>query len=84
VVVALAAIGLAPSVGASQQRPGDLGPAFEPAALPTPRYGIAPPTPSSRQVRIVTAADGTDLYTETWLPTARDGHTPPAHVPVSS
>jgi predicted acyl esterase len=61
---------------------GDLGVAFDPPPLPAPRYGLKAPASSPTQVRIVPAADGTALYTETWLPAVKDGNVPPARVPV--
>ena len=55
----------------------DAGRAFEPPAPPPARYAIQPPT-----VRIVEAADGTPLHTDTWLPGTMDGNAAPARVPV--
>jgi predicted acyl esterase len=61
----------------------DLGLAFEPAPKSQPLYGVKPPSADpGRQQHVVTGVDGTDLYVETWLPAAKDGHTPPAHVPT--
>lgn len=43
-----------------------------------PIYGIAPVTHTT----YLTAADGTQLFLETWLPTAKDGNVPPANLPT--
>jgi predicted acyl esterase len=56
--------------------------AFAPPAMPAPRYGIVPPSANPAQVRVLTAGDGTPIYTETWLPGALDGAAPPERVPV--
>ena len=50
--------------------------AFDPPPLPEPRYGLKAPASPPTQVRIVPAADGTALYTETWLPAPKDGSCP--------
>src|SRR5687768_3252205 len=79
VVILAAALGAAPADAASAP---DAGIAFEPPALAAPRYAIQPPSADARQVRIVDAADGTKLYTDTWLPAPQDGNTPPSRLPV--
>ncbi|MEY2451879.1 MAG: uncharacterized protein QOD92_1453 [Acidimicrobiaceae bacterium] len=43
-----------------------------------PIYGIAATT----QKTYLTAPDGTQLFLETWLPEAKDGHAPPAKLPT--
>jgi predicted acyl esterase len=55
----------------------DLGRTFVPAPVSRAVYGIGAP-----KTHIVRAADGADLFVETWLPSARNGHRPPARVPV--
>lgn len=60
----------------------DAGRAFKPPPLPEARYEVAAPAQDNGQIRIVRAADGVDLYTETWLPAPKDGATPPKRVPV--
>ena len=63
--------------------PPDEGRPFEPAPLPERLYGIAPPnTDPARQRHVVTAADGARIWTETWLPAAKDGNVPPERVPT--
>lgn len=61
--------------------PFGLGRAFDPRPLSQPLYGIASPDEDpQKQRKILEAADGVDLYVETWLPKALDGHTPPARL----
>src|SRR3954462_6962525 len=61
----------------------DAGRAFEPHPLSTPLYGTkAPDAAPDVQRHYVTAADGVQLYVETWLPAAKDGKAPPAKVPT--
>lgn len=60
----------------------DAGTRWEPPALTAPRFGVRPPTAGNGQVRLVRAADGVELYTQTWLPTPKDGRTPPTRLPV--
>ncbi len=80
VLVALLGIGVGSAHASSAP---DAGRAFTPPPPPPQLFGVKPPTADpGRQVRIVKAADGTDLYTDTWLPAAKDGKTPPARVPV--
>ncbi|MEY2449494.1 MAG: hypothetical protein QOH79_2970 [Acidimicrobiaceae bacterium] len=43
-----------------------------------PIYGIAPATNTT----YLTAADGTQLFLETWLPEAKDGNVPPPKIPT--
>ena len=57
------------------------GRAFAPRPMSPELYGISPPT-SSTQNTTITAADGTPLYIEWWLPTEKDGNIPPERLPV--
>ena len=79
VVILLASVAARP-VGASSAP--DAGVRWEPPALTAPLYGIRPPSADPAQIRMVTAADGVELFTQTWLPVARDGHVPPERLPV--
>jgi predicted acyl esterase len=63
--------------------------AFPAAADTDLARAFAPPAPSARLYdiggpisHIVKAADGIELYTETWFPIAKDGNVPPPRVPV--
>jgi X-Pro dipeptidyl-peptidase len=62
----------------------DAGAAFEPRPKSSqPLYGVKKPADDpARQEKTVTAADGTALYVETWLPAAKDGNEPPARIPT--
>src|SRR3954466_3058390 len=61
----------------------DAGKSFEPHPLSQPLYGTkAPDADPDRQRHWVTAADGVQLYVETWLPAAKNGTAPPAKVPT--
>lgn len=56
---------------------------FEPRGLPPALYDVQPPSANpARQQKLVRAADGVQLYVETWLPKARAGRTPPARIPT--
>lgn len=79
VAVLLATTAAGPATASSAP---DAGERWEPPALTSPRYGIRPPSADPSQVRRVVAEDGVELYTQTWLPTAKDGRTPPEHLPV--
>lgn len=75
--LALLALAASAAPAAASSAP-DAGRAFRPPALPDAPYGVRGP-----EVRIVEAADGVSLYTETWLPVAKDGGpAAPEHVPV--
>ncbi|MFL5845062.1 MAG: CocE/NonD family hydrolase [Solirubrobacteraceae bacterium] len=74
--LALVAFLLATAPAGASSAP-DAGRAFRPPPLPAERFAVSEPV-----VRIVEAADGVDLYTETWRPAPKDGAVPPAHVPV--
>ena len=80
VVAVVAALGAPPPARASSAP--DAGVRWEPPPLTAPLYGVQPPSADPAQIRIVTAADGVTLYTQTWLPRALHGHQPPARVPV--
>jgi X-Pro dipeptidyl-peptidase len=59
------------------------GQVFEPAPQSTPLYGTQEPSEDpDRQRAVVEAADGVDLYVETWLPAPEAGRTPPAKIPT--
>lgn len=59
------------------------GQVFEPAPASAPLYGTkGPEADPERQRHIVEAADGVDLYLETWLPAPKGKHTPPKRVPT--
>ena len=60
----------------------DAGRPFEPPAIDQPSYDIRPPSATPAQRQVVRAADGTELYVETWLPAAKDGNEPPAQMPT--
>jgi len=73
---------LAPAARAQSSAP-DAGAAFEPQPRSTPLYGTKKPADDpERQQKVVPAGDGVDLFVETWLPAAKDGHEPPAQVPT--
>jgi predicted acyl esterase len=56
---------------------------FRPAPVSQPLYGTkAPDADPERQRRVVEAADGVDLYVETWLPAAKGKRVPPKRVPT--
>ena len=52
--------------------------AFSVAVASVPRYAVSP----NKHTTFITAADGTQLFLETWLPAAKDGNVPPAHMPT--
>ena len=75
-------LGLIPGHARADSAP-DAGEPFVPRPASKPLYAIkAPEEDPARQRHIVTAADGTEIYTETWLPKAKDGHVPPARIPT--
>ncbi len=80
-VLSLAAAVALPEPARAGSAP-DAGTRWEPPPLTAPEYGIKPPSADPGQIREVVAADGVRLYTQTWLPAARDGHAPPARLPV--
>lgn len=59
------------------------GQVFEPAPQSRALYGTKEPSEDpDRQRRIVEAADGVDLYVETWLPAAEGSNVPPKKIPT--
>lgn len=59
------------------------GQIFEPAPQSRPVYGTKEPAEAPDvQRHVVEAADGVDLYVETWLPAAKGKHVPPKKVPT--
>jgi len=59
------------------------GQVFAPAPQSKPLYGTrAPEQDPARQRHVVQAADGVELYTETWLPAPEAGRTPPKRLPT--
>ena len=59
------------------------GQVFEPAPQSQPLYGTLEPSEDpERQRAVVEAADGVDLYVETWLPAPQGRHTPPKRIPT--
>ena len=73
----LAALLAVPAAAGAASAP-DEGAVFEPAPSSTAIYA----TKAETHQHVLKAADGTDLYIETWLPEAKDGRTPPARVPT--
>jgi uncharacterized protein len=68
---------------AAARSPLKKGKAFVPKPLSKPIYGTQDPSVDPESQRAyVESADGTDLYVETWLPAKKNGHKPPAKVPV--
>jgi predicted acyl esterase len=82
-IAILATIALAvPAMGWGQSAPDD-GRPFVPPVPASSVYGIRPPSAAPTvQRHIVEAADGVDLYVETWLPAAKGGSVPPQRVPT--
>ncbi|HWH43913.1 MAG TPA: CocE/NonD family hydrolase, partial [Thermoleophilaceae bacterium] len=81
-VCALGAGAALPAAALAASAP-DEGEPFRPEPVSQAVYGIAPPSANPALQRgTVTAADGTSLYVEAWLPAASDEHVPPARVPV--
>ena len=78
-----AALLAAPVGTAAAESAPDLGRPFEPKPISEPLYGVQTPSEDpARQRHIITAADGVKLYTETWLPKAKNGHLPPSRLPT--
>ncbi len=79
----LAALLLCVPVAPAVAAPPDAGAPFGPA-LPAATYAVKPPAADpARQERRITAADGVVLYSDTWLPVAKDGGpAPPERLPV--
>ena len=75
-------LALSPVANASESAP-DAGWVFEPASIPPPLYGVQHPSVDPEMQRhVVEAADGTDIFLETWLPVAKDGNVPPEKIPT--
>ncbi len=72
----LAVLACAPAAHASSAPDG--GEVFEPRPLSEPLYA----TRAQTHQQVVEASDGVDLFVETWLPDAQDGHVPPAKLPA--
>ena len=85
-LLALAAAGLVVTSGAvaAAPAPGPVkGQVFEPAPQSEPLYDTLSPDQDPQRLRhVVEAADGVDLYVETWLPAALGPHKPPKRVPT--
>jgi X-Pro dipeptidyl-peptidase len=59
------------------------GQVFAPKPGSKPLYATkGPEADPARQRHVVKAADGVELYVETWLPAAKGRHTPPKKVPT--
>lgn len=84
-VLALASAGAVPTEGSDPPagRGQVVAQPFEVPATSEPKYGVQPPSVDpERQIRQLTTDDGEELYIETWLPAAADGHVPPARLPT--
>ena len=80
IVVALAALVAVPSVAARAAAPPSAQ-SPRPFVVPLtsqPLYGINPVTDQ----HYLTAADGTKLFIETWLPATKNGNQPPTKIPT--
>ena len=74
---------LAPALDAQAASPLKTGTAFKPKPQSRPLYGTKPPSANPEaQTHVVEAADGVDLYVETWLPAPKNGKKPPAKLPT--
>lgn len=79
---ALTAGALTPLTGLGSSSAAPAG-AFEPRPQSRALYGTkAPDADPERQQHVVEAADGVDLYVETWLPAAKGRAVPPKRVPT--
>jgi len=82
VALTLVVAAAAPPAARAASAP-DRGTAFVPRPASTPLYATkAPSEAPEAQQHVVAAADGTDLFVETWLPAPKGGATPPARVPT--
>lgn len=85
-LVALATAAAVVSGGAVAAAPAPKavkGQVFAPAPASKPLYGTQDPdVDPQRQRAVVEAADGVDLYVETWLPAPKAGRTPPKRIPT--
>jgi predicted acyl esterase len=83
VALVAAVVVVAGAAVAGATSPPDRGMAFEPRSSSRPLYGTQPPWEDpERQRHYVAAGDGVQLFVETWLPAARDGHRPPKRLPT--
>jgi predicted acyl esterase len=74
---------LVPGSAAIAASAPDKGKAFEPRPVSEPLYGSKPPSEDPEtQEHYVEAADGVDLYVETWLPEDKDGNEVPKKIPT--
>jgi predicted acyl esterase len=81
-VIAALVFGLIPDGVLAASAP-DAGRPFEPRPASEALYAIKPPEEDpARQRHIVTAVDGVEIWTETWLPAPKDGSVPPATLPT--
>src|SRR5688500_9535580 len=72
---------LSPSIAAPAKPKPPVACDAIPASVP--RYGIqAPSVDPARQRHVVIAADGVELFVETWLPAPNGDAVPPERVPV--
>lgn len=83
VLVLLVAASMLPAPPVFAASPLKKGTAFKPKPESKPLYGTKPPADNPDvQQHVVEAADGVDLYVETWLPKSKGGHTPPNKLPT--
>ena len=74
-------LALAPAAHAASAP--DAGAAFEPRPQSQPLFDTKPPADDpAKQRKTLAAADGADLFVETWLPKAKGGNEPPARIPT--
>lgn len=81
VLTIVALILAAPGVGLTDSAP-DLGRPFAVRPLPPALYEVQAPNDANGQRHLVTASDGVEIFTETWLPAARGANVPPARLPT--
>ncbi len=82
-LAAAAALLTGGAVSAAPAAPAVKGQVFAPAPQSKPLYGTKDPSEDpARQRAVVTAADGVELYLETWLPAPEAGRTPPKRIPT--
>jgi X-Pro dipeptidyl-peptidase len=83
VLALLVALTVLPAVPALAGSAPDEGRAWAPKPRSEALYGSkSPDQDPDTQRHYVEAADGTQLYVETWLPEAKDGKTPPKKIPT--
>ena len=72
-----------PGPTAHAASPLKTGKAFRPKPASRALYGTKPPSANPEvQTHVVEAADGVDLYVETWLPAPKNGKQPPKKLPT--